>query len=79
MLINVTSPLKCLQQKLRKRVQKLLEQIKTLQKENDALKQKVLLAEADEMLNAAVEHEGVKILTKKVEVSDVDESEKPCS
>ena len=72
LLINVTSPLKCPATEAPERVQKLLEQIKTLQKENDALKQKVLLAEADEMLNAAVEHEGVKILTKKVEVSDVD-------
>ena len=72
LLLNVTSPLKCPATEAPERVQKLLEQIKTLQKENDALKQKVLIGEADDMLNAAVEHEGVKILTKKVDVSDVD-------
>ena len=72
LLANVTSPLKCAVTEAPERVQKLLDQLKSLQKENDQLKQKVLLAEADEMLNAAVDHEGVKILAKKVSVGDVE-------
>ena len=72
LLNNVTSPLKCAVAEAPERVQKLLEQLKSLQKENDTLKQKVLLAEADEMLNDAVDHEGVKILAKKISIADVE-------
>ena len=72
LLANVTSPLKCAVAEAPERVQKLLDQLKSLQKENDQLKQKVLIAEADEMLNAAIEHDGVKILAKKVAVGDVE-------
>lgn len=72
LLQNVTAPLKCPVSEAPDRVQKLLDQVKSLQKENEQLKQKVLVAEADDMLNAAVDHDGVKILAKKVSVGDVD-------
>lgn len=72
LLSAVASPLKCQTSESPARVQKLLDQMKSLQKENDQLKQKVLLAEADDMLNAVVEHEDIKILCKKVEVGDVE-------
>ena len=71
-LDSLTGPMKCPVSELPDRVQKLMDQVKVLQKENDQLKQKALLVEADEMLNAAVEYEGVKILTKKVTVGDVE-------
>ncbi|MCM8528123.1 MAG: alanine--tRNA ligase [Lentisphaeraceae bacterium] len=72
LLNNITSPLKCAVAEAPDRVQKLLDQLKSLQKENDTLKQKVLLAEADEMLKEAAEHDGVKILCKKISVGDVE-------
>ncbi|MCM8532664.1 MAG: alanine--tRNA ligase [Lentisphaeraceae bacterium] len=72
LLLSVASPLKCPATEAPERVQKLLDQVKLLQKENDQLKQKALLGAADDMLSTAVDHEGVKILTQKVEVGDVD-------
>ena len=72
LLNNITSPLKCAVAEAPDRVQKLLDQLKSLQKENDTLKQKVLLAEADEMLKEAAEHDGVKILCKKISIGDVE-------
>ena len=71
-LANITSTLKCASADVIERVQRLLDQSKSLQKENDQLKQKVLLAEADDMLNKAVDHNDVKILASLVEVGDVE-------
>jgi alanyl-tRNA synthetase len=72
LLNSVASPLKCSVLEAPDRVQKLIDQVKSLQKENDAMKQKALLGAADDMLNAAVDCDGVKVITQKVEVGDVE-------
>ena len=71
-LDSIAGPMKAPVAELPERVQTLLDKVKALQKENDQLKQKVLLAEADEMVNDAVEVKGAKVLTKQVSVGDVE-------
>ena len=71
-LDSLASSTKAAVAELPEKVSALLDKVKQLQKENDQLKQKVLLAEADDMLKEAVEVDAVKVLTKQVEVGDVD-------
>ena len=71
-LDSIAGPMKAPVAELPERITALLDKVKALTKENEQLKQKVLLAEADEMLKEAVEVNGANVLTKLVEVGDVE-------
>ena len=71
-LDQITATIKCTVDEAPGRVAGLMARIKELEKENAQLKQKAMVAEADELVKSAPEVDGVKILAQKVEVGDVD-------
>lgn len=69
---NITASLKCSAEDTPERVESLMAKVKQLEKENTQLKQKILVAEADEIISKAEVIDGVKVLAVKAELDDVE-------